>query len=313
IVVNDGSTDDVPQIVARFPSVRTIHQPNRGLSEARNAGMRAATGAIVAYTDDDCFADPDWLTCLVHQLQQTRAAGVGGPNLTPEDGWLAACVSACPGQPTHVLVSDQVAEHIPGCNMAFRREALLAVNGCDPIYRKAGDDVDLCWRLQQAGLWITFAPAACVWHHRRQGPRTYLKQQRGYGEAEALLYFQHPDQFNARGESRWRGQMYGGSSSGVRVGGQVIYHGTFATGLFQTAYQPAPAHWATVPSTLEWHAAAAALGLAGLLWWPLWLVAGVMLLLSVAVAAMLAYQARLPAGHDGVVSGVFMAGVDYAH
>jgi GT2 family glycosyltransferase len=262
VVVDDGSTDSVPEIVARFPDVTTVRQPNRGLSAARNAGVQAATGEILAYTDDDCFVDPDWLTHLVYQLERTGAAGVGGPNLTPEDGRLAACVAASPGQPTHVLVSDQVAEHIPGCNMAFRKDALLAVNGCDPLYRKAGDDVDLCWRLQDAGYWMTFAPGAFVWHHRRQGPRSYLKQQRGYGEAEAQLYFKHPDRFNIRGESRWRGQMYGGSAPGVRVGGSVIYHGTFATGLFQTAYQPGPAHWATLPSTLEWHAATAIVGLA---------------------------------------------------
>jgi GT2 family glycosyltransferase len=312
IVVDDGSTDDVREIVGRFPAVRAVHQPNRGLSAARNAGLHAATGAVVAYTDDDCFADPDWLTHLVYQLERTGAAGVGGPNLTPEDGWLAACVAACPGQPTHVLVSDQVAEHVPGCNMAFRKDALLAVNGCDPLYRKAGDDVDLCWRLQQAGFWITFAPGAVVWHHRRQGPRAYLKQQRGYGEAEALLYFKHPDMFNARGESRWRGQMYGGSAPGVRVGGPVIYHGTFATGLFQTAYQPGPAHWASLPSTLEWHAAAVAVGLAGLFWWPLWVLAGLMLLLSVGVAAVLAWQAKLPRQYDSFRSRVVVAALSYA-
>jgi GT2 family glycosyltransferase len=312
IVVNDGSTDNVREIVERFPHVRAIHQSNCGLSEARNVGLHAATGDIVAYTDDDCFADPDWLAHLVYQLQCTGAAGVGGPNLSPEDGWLAACVAACPGQPTHVLLSDQVAEHVPGCNMAFRREALLAINGCDPIYRKAGDDVDLCWRLQQAGFWITFAPGAFVWHHRRQGPSAYLKQQRGYGEAEALLYFQHPDHFNARGESCWHGQLYGSSAPGVLVGGPVIYHGTFATGLFQTAYQPGPAHWATLPSLLEWHVAAAALGLAGLLWWPLWLVAGLMLLLSFTVAVVLAYQAKVPAQHDGIGSRLVVAMLSYA-
>ena len=312
IVVDDGSTDDTRDVLARFPGVRAIHQPNRGLSVARNVGLHAASGEVVAYTDDDCFADPDWLSHLVYQLQSTGAAGVGGPNLTPEDGWLAACVAASPGQPTHVLVSDQVAEHIPGCNMAFRRDALLAVNGCDPVFRKAGDDVDLCWRLQQAGMWVTFAPGAFVWHHRRQGPRSYLRQQGGYGEAEALLYFKHPDQFNARGESRWRGQMYGGSAPGVRVGSPVIYHGTFATGLFQTAYQPGPAHWATLPSTIEWHAAAVVVGLAGLLWWPLLMLAGVMFLLSFGVASVLASQARLPRQYDGLRSRAVVAALSYA-
>src|SRR5205814_2267185 len=122
-----------------------------------------------------------------NQLQHSDAAAVGGPNLTPEDGWLAGCVAASPGQPMHVLESDHVADHIPGRNMAFRREALEAINGFDPQYRKPGDDVDLCWRLQQAGYWITFAPGACGRHPRRQNPRAYLRQQAGHGEAEARL------------------------------------------------------------------------------------------------------------------------------
>lgn len=79
-----------------------------------------------------------------------------------------------------MLENDQVAEHIPGCNMAFRRDALLEIHGFDYQYKKAGDDVDICWRLQQAGHWITFAPGAFVWHHRRQSPRAYLRQQAGY-------------------------------------------------------------------------------------------------------------------------------------
>ncbi|HEV3115713.1 MAG TPA: glycosyltransferase, partial [Gemmataceae bacterium] len=103
IVVDDGSTDDTPEILARFPEVRSIRQPNQGLSVARNVGLQAAKGDIIAYTDSDCFADRDWLTHLVYQLERSEAAAVGGPNLTPEDGWLSACVAASPGQPTHVL------------------------------------------------------------------------------------------------------------------------------------------------------------------------------------------------------------------
>src|SRR5262249_26467705 len=129
IVVDDGSTDNTTAVLARHPWARVIRQPNLGLSAARNAGLQAATGDIVAYTDSDCLADAHWLTHLADQLQRTTAAAVGGPNLSPDDGWQAACVAASPGQPTHVLESDQVAEHVPGCNMAFRREALLAING----------------------------------------------------------------------------------------------------------------------------------------------------------------------------------------
>jgi GT2 family glycosyltransferase len=311
IVVDDGSADNTREILAHFPEVKVIRQPNRGLSAARNIGLHAAAGEVVAYTDSDCFADADWLTHLVSQLERSGAAAVGGPNLTPDDGWLAACVAASPGQPTHVLESDQVAEHIPGCNMAFRREALLAINGFDPLYRKAGDDVDVCWRLQQSGRWITFAPGAFVWHHRRQGPRSYLRQQSGYGEAEALLRFHHPDRFNGRGEGKWRGMLYGAALRGLRLGADIIYRGVFSTGLFQCIYRPGPAHWAMLPATLEWHALAMIVAASGLLWLPALFIALGMLGLSVLIAILQSSQATISAEHRGLSSRAVVAALCY--
>jgi hypothetical protein len=215
---------------------------------------------------------------------------------------LAACVAAAPGQPTHVLENDQVAEHIPGCDMAFRRRALEAINGFDTQYRQAGDDVDVCWRLQQAGQWITFAPGAFVWHHRRQTPRAYFGQQAGYGRAEALLRFKHPDKFNGRGDGKWRGVLYGHSLQGLRLDPAIIYRGTFGAGLFQCLYQPGPAHWAMLPATLEWHVLIVLALAAGLLWPLARAVAGALLVLSVAVAALQAAQARLAPEHESVLS-----------
>ena len=246
-------------------------------------GFKCATGDVIAYTDSDCIADPDWLTHLVHQLMQSGAAAVGGPNLTPDDGWLAACVAAAPGQPTHVLVSDQVAEHIPGCNMAFRREALEAINGFDPQFLKAGDDVDICWRLQHEGLLITFAPGAFVWHHRRQNPRSYLKQQAGYGEAEALLQSKHPDKFNGRGDGKWGGVMYGAVASGPSGRSRrSSIAARSAPECSSASISRAHAHWAMLPSTFEWQVAALLLGLAGRSSDPLgWVVGARMLGLSI--------------------------------
>jgi GT2 family glycosyltransferase len=311
ILVDDGSTDNTPDIAARFPTVRTMRQTNQGLSVARNVGLREATGSIIAYTDSDCFADPDWLTHLVHQLQRSGAAAVGGPNLTPEDGWLAACIAASPGQPTHVLESDEVAEHIPGCNMAFRRAALEAIGGFDPEFRKAGDDVDVCWRLQNAGMWITFAPGAFVWHHRRQTPRTYLRQQSGYGEAEALLRFKHTAKFNHRGDGKWRGVMYGTSLQGLQVGRAVIHFGIFGTGLFQTLYQPGRSDWAMLPGSLEWHVAAALMALVSLCWSAVWIVPVGMISLSAVVALLQAKQARLAPEHEGFTSRLLITALCY--
>jgi len=316
IVVDDGSTDNTAAILADFPTVRVIKQPNQGLSVSRNQGLYAAQGDIVAYTDSDCYVDRDWLTHLVGQLEQARlkdcrVAGVGGPNLSPDDGATTAVVAAAPGQPMHVLESDQVAEHIPGCNMAFWREPLLQMNGFDPRYHAAGDDVDICWRLQQAGYWLTFAPAAFVWHHRRATPQAYFKQQSGYGEAEALLRFQHPERFTDRGHGKWRGILYGPSLQGLILERPIIYHGTFCVAPFQCVYQPTPAHWAMIPVTLEWHILALSVASATTVWFPaLWLAIG-MWCASLLIAAIQAKQAKLPPRYEGVKSRVLLAGLCY--
>ena len=151
IVVNDGSTDATPEIASGY-DVRLISTENRGLSNARNTGWQAATGEIVAYIDDDAYPAPHWLQYLAYGFSRGDYVGMGGPNIAPPgDGPIAECVANAPGGPAHVLISDREAEHIPGCNMAFRRSAVEAIGGFDPIYRAAGDDVDVCWRLQERG------------------------------------------------------------------------------------------------------------------------------------------------------------------
>ena len=126
ILVDDGSTDTTPQIAARYPEVRYLrHQKNLGLSVARNTGIAAATGEIIAFTDADCRADEDWLYYLVGDLLESEFAAMGGPNLLPpEDSAVAAAVMASPGGPAHVMLTDRQAEHMPGCNMAFYNWAL---------------------------------------------------------------------------------------------------------------------------------------------------------------------------------------------
>jgi glycosyltransferase involved in cell wall biosynthesis len=265
VLVNDGSTDSVPEIAKRYPYARYFEQPNRGLSVARNQALALAKGEIVAYTDDDCFADPDWLYFLVAKLLETGATGVGGPNLLPtNDGPVAACVSASPGTPAHILIDNDLAEHIPGCNMAFWTERARAIGGFDPVYTKAGDDVDFCWRLQGEGDEIVFAPAAMVWHHRRSTVKAYLKQQRGYGEAEGLLKRKHPEKFRGfRADLSWMGRIYTRAGLGLEVGEPIVHHGIFGTGMFQTIYSAPQVWWPLMMLSPEWwFLALAMLGLA---------------------------------------------------
>jgi GT2 family glycosyltransferase len=298
IVVNDGSTDSTPEIASNYP-VRLINTENRGLSQARNMGIKATTGEIVAFIDDDAYPEIHWLRFLALALADGKYVGVGGPNLSPSnDGWKAEAIANAPG-PNPVLLSDRVAEHLPGCNMAFRREALEAIDGFDPIFRVAGDDVDLCWRLRDRGGVIGFAPTAVVWHHRRKSIRKYWKQQLGYGKAEALLERKWPDKYNSFGQLNWLGRIYGkGVSLDFSSIGGRVYHGVWGSAPFQSLYASSSSIW-SLTLMPEWYLI---IGLLALMFalsfgWGPWLLFGASLAIVIALpvveAGLNAQRARL--------------------
>ncbi|HET9720759.1 MAG TPA: glycosyltransferase [Solirubrobacteraceae bacterium] len=282
IVVDDGSTDESAAIAAAH-GFSVISTENRGLSSARNTALSAATGEIVAYVDDDAMPEPNWLSHLVEAFVREGFAAVGGPNLpVPGDGMVADAVAIGPGNPVHVLISDREAEHIPGCNAAFRADALRDIGGFDPRFRSAGDDVDVCWRLQDAGGRIGYAAGAVVWHHRRRTVRTYLTQQRGYGRAEALLERKWPARYSAGGHVSWRGRLYGDAAPRHATGALRwrVYHGVWGSAPFQALYEPARGEMNTMLLMPELYLGIGILALLvalGAAWTPLLLLAPVLL------------------------------------
>jgi len=274
LVIDDGSTDGVLDIVREY-DVELVQLPeNRGLSWARNEGMRRATGEIVAYLDDDAWPDPSWLTHLALAFSHSDHVGIGGPNIAPPGyGVVADCVANAPGGPSHVLHTDLLAEHLPGCNMAFRRTAILAIDGFDPRFHIAGDDVDLCWRLQEHGGTLGFCAGAMVWHHRRSRIKAYLRQQFNYGRAEGMLEAKWPEKYNRLGHMRWGGRLYGkGHTQTVPALGRRIRHGVWGTGLFQAMYPSGTGTLWALTLMPEWYVLIVGLaGIAalGVFWSPL--------------------------------------------
>jgi GT2 family glycosyltransferase len=273
IVVDDGSTDESASIASNY-CVRLIRTENRGLSSARNVGLRAARGEIVAYLDSDARPDPHWLKYLGAAFLKSQHAGIGGPNIAPPDsGLIADCVAQAPGGPLQVLLTDELAEHIPGCNMAFRKAALEEIEGFDPRFRIAGDDVDICWRIRDKGGTLGFSPGAAVWHCRRNSIKTYWKQQREYGKAEAMLERKWPGKYNRFGHVAWSVGMYGwGTYQPLTTGRKRVYQGVWGTALFQSIYTAPTGTFWSLPLMPEWLfivLTLAVLSALGFLWSPL--------------------------------------------
>lgn len=243
VVVDDGSTDPTAEVVGKFDGVRLIQLRHAGLSAARNRGAEVARGEIIAFTDDDCEPDAAWLKWLAYAFAKGGWDACGGPNLPPrpipENNGRAgvspmdeAVVAAAPGAPSHVLLEDGEAEHLPGCNLVVRKDVMLSLGGFGVAYRVAGDDVDFCWRLREAGFRLGFCGAAFVWHRRRTSLWRYIKQQYGYGKAEALLMRDHPERFRRGSGALWQGQVYCGGAMTVDAG-SVIYHGSMGMAPYQ--------------------------------------------------------------------------------
>ncbi|MEZ5386249.1 MAG: glycosyltransferase [Prosthecobacter sp.] len=275
LVIDDGSTDETARIARDFDRIIYHRQEHAGLSVARNRGMELATGSVLAYTDDDCIAHPDWLLHLSHAFTQTDVVAAGGPNIPPPPrSRTERLVAAAPGAPAHVLLNDVEAEHLPGCNLAIRKNALEKIDGFRAEFMAAGDDVDVCWRLlREAGGRLVFVPGAMVWHHRRFTIQAYLKQQIGYGHAEALLMKTHPDRFGMLGGARWRGGIYGDGQPAERPQEGTIFHGPYGLGAFQVIYASSGYRWWDTFTGLLW----IALMLTALACRQTWLAAGVLI------------------------------------
>lgn len=205
VVVIDHEPELFRMAQDRWPTLTVIENAEaQGLSGARNTGVLAASGDIVAFLDDDATADPDWLTWMLDSFDDEHVAGVGGhaepvwpdergPKLYPDELlWIVGCSYA--GLPTeHTDVRNVI-----GCSMAFRRAAILAVGGFSSAVGRVGnvplggEETELCIRIRQAdpAARICYEPMSLV-HHRVSADRgtwRYLRRRSFYeGVSKAVL------------------------------------------------------------------------------------------------------------------------------
>jgi GT2 family glycosyltransferase len=208
IVVDNAPSDDrtqsmVAELAQRDSRVRYIREPRPGLSVARNRGVGAALGEIVAFTDDDVIVDPLWLNGLLRGFHRGAQIGcvtgivVTASLLLPAERyfdrrvwWSSSCAPAVygrePGPSDSAMHPYASGKFGTGANFAFRRDAILAIGGFDNSLgagslTQGGEDLDAFVRLLRAGYGLCYEPAAVVLHHHRVDIESLVRQMRGYG------------------------------------------------------------------------------------------------------------------------------------
>ncbi len=225
VIVDNGSTDHTPDVLKEFAStseatVVLIHEPRTGVSRAKNAGIRAARGAVIAFTDDDCYPAEDYLSAIVHCFQDEKIAYLGGRVLLFDPADLPITI-----QPLNHPVSISAGSYlkpgfIHGANFAFRREVFDQVGGFDPLLGPGtpliAEDSDMLQRVSLAGLSGLYTPLAIVHHHhRRQTKQDETNILKSYALGRGAYFFKGLSNSQSRRAFAWPVLR--------RIGGHIAY------------------------------------------------------------------------------------------
>lgn len=195
IVVDNGSTDRTAEIVGGFPVRYVTALERRGAPAARNVGIRAARGEILAFTDADCAVTSGWLAAIARAFERPEVGAVAGeilpyPPTTPAERYASRIRHL---SPQRYLARPRLPFAV-FANLAFRREVFDRIGLLDE-HLFQGDSTDFCTRfVRGSGLKLEYAPHAVVFHRHRATTWDFLTQQWNYGRGHALLYIKYREE-----------------------------------------------------------------------------------------------------------------------
>ena len=190
VVADNGSTDGLVEFLAgragRLPVRRVDASDRKGVSHARNVGVREAKGDLVLICDADDEVVPCWVSALAAAAGDAEI--VGGPLDPTRINAGSSLAWRFPHARDRLPVKLRFLPYAHGCNVAVWRDVVEDVGGWDESYGPGGEDVDFAWRVQLAGGRLVNAPDAVVNYRHRSSAGGLARQMAGYAEADVLLY-----------------------------------------------------------------------------------------------------------------------------
>lgn len=186
IIVNDGSTDNteayLTSLAEEYPQILYLIQHNRGPAAARNLGVSHAQGDIIAFTDDDCLADPKWLENICKIFQEKAVLAIQGKTISDKQ-----LINPL----THQVVNEHGDTSIPTCNAAYRKAVFEQARGFDEGFPFQNEDADLAWRVREMGK-VVFAPEVLMVHPPRQDTFAKNSKKMKHYLSEFMLFHKNP-------------------------------------------------------------------------------------------------------------------------
>jgi len=193
LVVDDGSTDNIADVVARYSRVRLIRQANAGPAAARNRGANESRGEILLFTDDDCIPAPNWLEMMVEPFHDPDVVGAKGIYCTHQGSVVARFVQLEYEDRYRLMASHDSIDFIDTYSAAFRRERFLEMKGYDTSFPVAcAEDIELSYRMSRRGWKMKFAPAAEVAHTHPDTLNRYLRKKYKFAFWRVLALSKNP-------------------------------------------------------------------------------------------------------------------------
>jgi GT2 family glycosyltransferase len=203
VIVDNNSNDDTKSLVHDFVQkgtlpVRYMCERRQGKSYALNTGIEDARGEILAFTDDDCITDPQWIMSILEEFTSDASlSGIGGRVELYDKGDKPVTIRT--NRERKLFSSlDQLFSLIPGCNMAFTRRVFDVVGGFDTNLgpgtklRLIAEDSDFLYRVFKKGFKVVYSPDILVYHnHGRKTDAQVLALNVGYVRGRGAFYCKH--------------------------------------------------------------------------------------------------------------------------